>query len=151
MLGEFQEKAEDYLAFIYTSQYPLAFQRVEHATEAMNFVFVKGQGHQCIFSLVKGTLWGNCKFLREHFKGTKGDGGNPIGCLREVSDLCFGTRHHGNYCACCVLFQSLLDVFTHLLCTLINFHRSSVSFRMSGLVLQHQRARRLQISWVSCK
>ena len=29
------------------------------------------QGHQGIFSLVKGTLWGNCKFLLEHFKGTK--------------------------------------------------------------------------------
>ena len=34
-------------------------------------LFLKGQGHQGIFSLVKGTLWGNCKFLLEHFKGTK--------------------------------------------------------------------------------
>ena len=44
--------------------------------------FLKGQGHQGIFSLVKGTLWGNCKFLLEHFKGTKamtrGHGGNRL-------------------------------------------------------------------------
>ena len=33
--------------------------------------FLKGQGHQGIFSLAKGTLWGNCKLLLEHFKGTK--------------------------------------------------------------------------------
>ena len=33
--------------------------------------FWKGQEHQDIFSLVKGTLWENCKFLLEHFKGTK--------------------------------------------------------------------------------
>ena len=33
--------------------------------------FCSGQGHQGIFSLVKGTLWGNCTFLLEHFKGTK--------------------------------------------------------------------------------
>ena len=33
--------------------------------------FLKGQGHQCIFSFVKGTLWGNCIFLLKHFKGTK--------------------------------------------------------------------------------
>ena len=32
---------------------------------------LKGQGHQGIFFLVKGTLWGNCKFLLEHFKGTE--------------------------------------------------------------------------------
>ena len=33
--------------------------------------FLKRQGHQGIFSLVKGTLWGNWKFLPEHFKGPK--------------------------------------------------------------------------------
>ena len=53
--------------------------------------FLKGQGHQGIFSLAKGTLWGNCKFLLEHFKGTKamarGNGGNRLRCLREVSGL----------------------------------------------------------------
>ena len=32
---------------------------------------LKGQGHRGIFSLVKGTLWGNRKLLIEHFKGTK--------------------------------------------------------------------------------
>ena len=31
--------------------------------------FLKGQGHQGIFSLVKGT-WGTCKFLLGRFKGT---------------------------------------------------------------------------------
>ena len=36
------------------------------------FHFEKVQGHQGIFSSVKGTLLsGNCKFLLEHFKGTK--------------------------------------------------------------------------------
>ena len=36
------------------------------------FVF-EGQGHQGMFSLVKCApwLWGNCKVLLEHFKGTK--------------------------------------------------------------------------------
>ena len=33
--------------------------------------FLKAQGHQDIFSLVKGTLWGNCSFFMERFKGTK--------------------------------------------------------------------------------
>ena len=33
-------------------------------------LFYKGQGHQGIFSLVIVTLWGNCKFLLEPFKGT---------------------------------------------------------------------------------
>ena len=53
--------------------------------------FLKGQGHQGIFFLVKGTLWWNCKFVLEHFKGTKamtrGHGGNRLRCLREVSGL----------------------------------------------------------------
>ena len=31
--------------------------------------FLKGQGHQGIFSLVKGALWGNCKFLLWAFQG----------------------------------------------------------------------------------
>ena len=33
--------------------------------------FLKRQGHQSIFSLVKRTLWGNCKSVLDHFKGTK--------------------------------------------------------------------------------
>ena len=53
--------------------------------------FLKGQGHQGIFFSVKGTLWWNCKFLLEHFKGTKamtrGHGDNRLGCLCEVSGL----------------------------------------------------------------
>ena len=51
--------------------------------------FLKGQGHQGISSFVKGTLWGNCKFLLENFNGTKamsmGHGGNHHLCLNEVS------------------------------------------------------------------
>ena len=53
--------------------------------------FWKGQGHQGISSLVKGNLWGNCKFLLEHFKGAKamtmGHGGNSLNCLLEVSGM----------------------------------------------------------------
>ena len=54
-------------------------------------LFLKGQGHQGIFSLAKGTLWGNCEFLLEHFKVTKamarGNGGNHVHCIREISGL----------------------------------------------------------------
>ena len=50
---------------------------------------LKGQGNQGIFSLAKGTLWGNCEFLL--FKGseamTRGNRGNRVHCLREVSGL----------------------------------------------------------------
>ena len=46
--------------------------------------FLKGQTHQCMFSLMKGTLWGNCNVLQEHFKGTNFI---RLGCLREVSGL----------------------------------------------------------------
>ena len=53
--------------------------------------FLKGQGHQGIFSLVKATLWGNCEFLLGHFNGTKamttGHGGNRLCWLCEVSGL----------------------------------------------------------------
>ena len=56
-------------------------------------LFLKGQGHQGIFSLVKGTLWGN--FFCEHFKGTKamtrGHGGNRLCCVLEVAGLCVNT------------------------------------------------------------
>ena len=55
--------------------------------------FLKGQGHQCIFSLVKGTLRETCKFLLEHFKGTKAmtrwHWGNQLQCLRKVSGLLY--------------------------------------------------------------
>ena len=41
--------------------------------------------------MVKGNLWGNCKFLLEQFKGSnamaRGHGGNRLQCLHEVSDL----------------------------------------------------------------
>ena len=58
--------------------------------QACMLCFFKGQGHQGIFSLVKGTLWGNCKFLLKHFKSTRGHGGNCLRCLREVSGLPWG-------------------------------------------------------------
>ena len=49
------------------------------------------KGHRGIFALINGTLWGNCKFLLEHFKGTKsmsmGHGANHLRCLHEVSGL----------------------------------------------------------------
>ena len=53
-------------------------------------LFLKGQGHKGIFSLVKGTLWGHCIVIStEDFKGTKtmtrGHGGNPLRCLLEES------------------------------------------------------------------
>ena len=35
--------------------------------------FLKGLGRQSIFCLVKGTLWGNCKFLLEEFQGHQGN------------------------------------------------------------------------------
>jgi hypothetical protein len=54
-------------------------------------LFLKGQWHQGIFSLVKGTLWGNRTILSEHFKVakamTRGHGGNCQCCLRAVSGL----------------------------------------------------------------
>ena len=37
----------------------------------MYALFLKRQGYQEMFSFVKGTLWGNCKFLLDNFKGTK--------------------------------------------------------------------------------
>ena len=52
------------------------------------FEWAKAPRH---FLLVKGNLWGNCKFLLEHFEGTKimtsGHGGNRLHCLHEVSGL----------------------------------------------------------------
>ena len=55
--------------------------------EMVCFVF-KAPRH---FLFGMGVLWGNCKFLLEHFKGTmattRGNGGNPFHCLCEVSDL----------------------------------------------------------------
>ena len=42
-----------------------------HMTAGLYALFLKEQGHQGIFSLVKGTLRENCKYLLEHFRGTK--------------------------------------------------------------------------------
>ena len=59
--------------------------------------FLKVQGHQGIFSQVKGTLWGNCKLLLEHFKGikaiTKGHGGNRLCYLHELLSLKWSLSH----------------------------------------------------------
>ena len=58
-----------------------------YCTAGLYASFLKGQGHQGIFCLVKGTLCGNCQFLQEHFEGTKamikGHGGNRLHCLWE--------------------------------------------------------------------
>ena len=63
-------------------------------------VFFTVQGHQGIFSLVKDTLWENCKFELEQFKGikamTRGHGGKRLRCLREVSGLKPCTNHTWN-------------------------------------------------------
>ena len=64
--------------------------------QVSNASFLKGQGHQGIFSLVKG--WGKCTLLLEHFKGTKGQGGNRLCCLRGgqwniVSGICMVTHY----------------------------------------------------------
>ena len=57
-----------------------------------------------MFSLIKGTLWGICKFLLGHFKGTtkamiSGHGGHRLYCLHEVSGLACNPRwwclHYG--------------------------------------------------------
>ena len=58
------------------------------------FVFERARAPRRL-SLVKGTLWGNCKFLLEHCKGTKamvrGHGGKKcLCCLHEVSGLVGG-------------------------------------------------------------
>ena len=56
---------------------------LHHSCLACVLLFSKGQGHQGILSMLKGTRWGNCKFL-EHFKGTKG---NDQGAWRQPSSL----------------------------------------------------------------
>ena len=52
------------------------------------YVFERARAPRHFLLVLKGTLWGNCKFLLDHFKGTKamtrGHGGNR---LREVSGL----------------------------------------------------------------
>ena len=57
--------------------------------------FLKGQGHQGTFSLVKVTLWGNCRLLLEHFKGTKamarGHGGNHL--MYQARKCYLRTKH----------------------------------------------------------
>ena len=57
------------------------------------FFFFKGRGHQGILSLVMGTLWGNYKFVLEHFKGTNAmtrrHWGNCHRCLHAVSGLMY--------------------------------------------------------------
>ena len=71
--------------------------------------FWKGKGTKAfVFSLVKGaTLWGNCEFLLEHFKGIKaitgGRGGNCLHCLPEVSGL-------SSHPAACELIKNYLGL-----------------------------------------
>ena len=60
--------------------------------ESLFTSFLKGQGHQGLFFLVK---WGKCTFLLECIKGTKAIArehwGNRLHCPNEVS--CLGLRH----------------------------------------------------------
>ena len=56
------------------------------------FVFERGKGTKAFSPWWRAPYrWGNCKFLLEHFKGTKtltrGHGGNRLCCLREESGL----------------------------------------------------------------
>ena len=54
---------------------------------ALCALFLKGQGHQDIFSLGKGNLWGNCEFLLAFFKGTRWHWDSRLRCLCEVTGL----------------------------------------------------------------
>ena len=76
-------------------------------TQAWWLCFMKGLGHQGIFSLVKGTLWGNCKFLFEHFKGTKAItmGHDGLYCLQEVS--CLITSSYMCNWSICLIFLAV--------------------------------------------
>ena len=64
---------------------------------ACYFVFERARiAYQGNFSLVKGTLWGNCKFLLEHFKGTKAmtNGGmEAIALIASVTYQASGNKH----------------------------------------------------------
>ena len=64
-----------------------------HACMVRFFFKGQGQGHQGIFSLVKSTLRGSCKFLLEHFESTeamtRGHRGKLLCCLHEVPGLGF--------------------------------------------------------------
>ena len=59
------------------------FQNVFYSPVCFDF---EEQGHQSIFFLVKGTLWGNSKFLLEHFNDM-GEWRQSLHCLLELSDL----------------------------------------------------------------
>ena len=50
--------------------------------------FLKGQGHQGIFSVAKGTLWGNCKFQGHQGNGKGSPPLPPWISIRPVSSRC---------------------------------------------------------------
>ena len=58
--------------------------------------FWRGKGTKAFSLWQRAPLWGNCKLLLDHFKGTKamagGNGGNRLHCLREVSGLVTNLR-----------------------------------------------------------
>ena len=59
------------IIIIIKAHLPLIIHRARTRYAGMYASFSKGQGHRGIFSLVKGTLVGNSKFVLEHFMGTK--------------------------------------------------------------------------------
>ena len=73
----------------------LKFHYLWNASAGLYASYLKVQGQQGILSLVKGTLWGNCRFLLWHFKGTKamtrGHWGNRLSWVK--------------YQACCIIIK----------------------------------------------
>ena len=90
------------LSWLNTLTVNLSFETTIHAIRAVCFGFERAR-HQGIFFLVKGTLWWNCKFVLEHFQGTKaltrGHRGNRLCCLREVSGLCHSCLMPNSRCS----------------------------------------------------
>ena len=69
-------------AVTYRCRFYFLFLLISYRLIGLHASSVKGQWHWGIFFLVKGTIWGNCKSLLVHFKGTKARTKVPIRCLR---------------------------------------------------------------------
>lgn len=75
-------------------------------TQALYALLLNGQGDQDIFFSVKGTLWGNCKFLhvllQEFFKGTKARRQMPTLPLWSIGPAyCYIVHGVWVMCVCC--------------------------------------------------
>ena len=98
------------------------------------------EGHQGIFSMLKATLWGHCKFLLECFKGTKamtrGHGGNrlltPLLPLRtsEKYQACLWMLKHGS----CIHFPRVLYLVLNVPLVGVHSHRSLALPALRGTV-----------------